>query len=510
MKSNGVEDKKTEVVILAFGNDTRGVKTEDCRIADAIHNRFIDYDFSSCLFDLSYVVNNAEMEKLITTALSETKIIIMVGTKPKRFNDMYSILPESKMDKMIVPVYAGMTLSKLPAEIRKFQAQNYERVGALENLIVSIGTVLGRDDLDYDKRRKKKNIKFLFVIALMLLLLVVVLFNAIKRIQTAVKEAKTLQEKEEIYEDIKKHYEDKEFSLALDRIYAIGDYKDVSQYSKKIKGKYSGYYKSDDDIAELHLAFSGNDCVQIECKYLTENGYASFIETILMDGRVVEFSYVDSQNKNNKGTLELCDKEILLSLSDIVFAFDLNCKSDKPIIDDLSSDKLKLLVQNEVTLDELGKSGYILKYVDSVGYQSREFDCSCYNFKDTNVSGMFGEQYIILSDDGNYIKCDYQNMPSSPMLYAVQAPAKLLCPDLVGQKFAIAQDKEFFYINEYDDSPFGTWWPFVSPWEIASRATGDVSILEDNSLVVMIPRDSILGQGCALAFESYSSQILEL
>ena len=107
-----------------------------------------------------------EYEPYIYSALKSSKVMLVVGTSKENLESVwvknewnrYKKFIETDKDKTLIPVYSKIDVYQLPNEFTKFQAQNMDKIGAMQDLIRGIKKILNSKNFsnrDIDNNAKK-------------------------------------------------------------------------------------------------------------------------------------------------------------------------------------------------------------------------------------------------------------------------------------------------------------------------------------------------------------------
>ncbi len=127
-------------------NET-GERTKDSTIAQDIYNE-LNREGLKVFFSRITLEDKLgqDYEPYIFSALSSSKVMLVVTTSNENANSVwvknewsrYLKFMQDDTRKVIIPVYQGMEVYELPDELSKFQAQRYDKVGAIQDITHSV------------------------------------------------------------------------------------------------------------------------------------------------------------------------------------------------------------------------------------------------------------------------------------------------------------------------------------------------------------------------------------
>lgn len=104
-------------------------------------------------------------EPYIFAALNSAKVMIVVGCKPEHFNAVWVKNEWSRFlaminageKKVLIPAYCDMSPYDLPEEFSYLQAQDMNKIGAIQDLIHGIDKVTGKNEREQKARDRSQN-----------------------------------------------------------------------------------------------------------------------------------------------------------------------------------------------------------------------------------------------------------------------------------------------------------------------------------------------------------------
>lgn len=135
-----------DIFICYKESDERGNRTEDSLLAQELYYELIKKGYK--VFFARKTLENklgAEYEPIIYAALSSSKVMIVLGTRPEHFNSVWVRNEWSRFRKMsrdnhkaLIPAYRGMSPYELPVELSSLQSQDMSKLGFMQDLIDGI------------------------------------------------------------------------------------------------------------------------------------------------------------------------------------------------------------------------------------------------------------------------------------------------------------------------------------------------------------------------------------
>ena len=149
------KEETYDVFICYKETDSDGRRTQDSVIANDIY-----YQLTQEGFKVFYAAITLEdklgsaYEPIIFAALSSSKVMLSIGTKPEYFNAVWvknewsRFLKMIKKDrsKMLIPCYRDMDAYELPEEFAHLQAQDMSKIGFINDIVRGIKKVVSKDE----------------------------------------------------------------------------------------------------------------------------------------------------------------------------------------------------------------------------------------------------------------------------------------------------------------------------------------------------------------------------
>ncbi|MBO5287749.1 MAG: leucine-rich repeat protein [Clostridia bacterium] len=156
------KEEPFDVFICYKESDEHGGRTLDSAIAQQIY-RELERDGIRTFFARVTLEDKVgqKYEPYIYSALQSAKVMIVVGSKKEYINAVwvknewsrYLALSAQSKNKTLVPVYKGMSPTEIP-EFALIQAQDYDQIGALENLIHEVERLVGKKIAQADPNKE--------------------------------------------------------------------------------------------------------------------------------------------------------------------------------------------------------------------------------------------------------------------------------------------------------------------------------------------------------------------
>ena len=238
-------------------DDITGERTEDSVIAQDIYDALVDKGIRVFFARKSLSDKlGKDFEPYIFGALNSAKVMLMVSTSAEHCqavwvrNEWERFISFSKDNdsKWLIPVYSGMSPYEFPDEFTKYQAQNMQTIGAMQDLVDGVKKLLSsaedndnkksysqqdiisliNESKEKEKAEKKEKNKIVGSIALktgLLVLLVIILSVVGVNLYSYLDRTYIGPSKK--YNQAKQCMQDGEYSLALNILEELGNYKDA-------------------------------------------------------------------------------------------------------------------------------------------------------------------------------------------------------------------------------------------------------------------------------------------
>lgn len=154
-----------DVFICYKDTDARGARTPDSVIAQDIYDALTEKGYRVFFARISLEDKlGREYEPYIFAALQSARIMLVVCTRAQHINAVwvknewsrYIALISSGQSKTLIPCYKDMAVSELPEELKRLQAQDMGKLGALQDLLRGVQKLLGANNTNYSSAMDKK------------------------------------------------------------------------------------------------------------------------------------------------------------------------------------------------------------------------------------------------------------------------------------------------------------------------------------------------------------------
>lgn len=441
-----------EVFIAYIENDEPGRRTRDSIIAQDLFHKLTNAGISVFYQRISAEdLTEKDFDVACKTCASQSKILMFVGTNKENFDKLMLDYHDLLSDKSIIPVYADMNADDLPTELNKIQSLNYNNVGSVSDMISRILQILGRNEeivfTEAVHKHKNKKRKMLCILLISVLLIVI-------GISACIVFGTTLVLPEKKYEAAQTLIQNEKYADAISVLFSIIDYKDSSDLMRSVYDRYGGYYQSDDNNIGMHLSISDNSVISVEINEKDmDNSLIKITENAEIAKNIAAISFNDSLNQQGIIMIELTNYGINLNIrrehaeSKSVF-FQLNEKSDEPILEQITAETIKDWLLNGITESDLRAKGYELEFEQPI---ERDEKIAVYKIKNTDIKLAL---YPLHSDETEHlsgVKHLFKNKPDGDRaVMGVGAPAELLTPQKIGTRDLSFIDKNILYVPNGD------------------------------------------------------------
>ena len=448
-----------DVCICYEENDAAGRRTRDSIIAQEVYRKFKENKVATFYERISADgMTGDDLEAGKLAAIHKTKIVIVLGTTVESFTTIEAKYGEYFAGKPVIPFCVDVNPGAIPKTLSKIQAMSYSTIGWDKDLIKGVYNILGREqDVDTGSlysRRKAKIIVVSIIAAVVAIAVTVAAWILLKpddvdrdsdvgissTEETTEITNKPLTQKE-IYDNATELLNQGNFVEALELFAQIPDHPNSANMIEQIYSKYEGYYQN--QTTTIHLNVTNNISANVEMRITSEVGVTTITATAQIVGPDISCTYVD--NHKSAGNLELKLENMGLRVIqqqdgaekvELFFAF--SQKTDQPIV---QIDSNALLTW----LDQLTT----YKQVKSYGY-------SLVNESNDSFGMGLGTRYCRIRDTDIYLAFLVENYDDEVsdedfFLHAIEAPATLIAPFLVGKADAPAWDNNRLYWPQYKD-----------------------------------------------------------
>ena len=157
-----LNEEPYDIFICYKEKDENNNRTKDSVIAQEIYNELIKRNYRVFFARITLESKlGVQYEPYIYSALTTSKVMIVVGSKVEYFNAVWvknewsrfiGMMNESANKKYIIPCYKDIDAYELPNELLSFQAQDINKIGFIQDLTRGIDKIFNKDE-------KKEEIK---------------------------------------------------------------------------------------------------------------------------------------------------------------------------------------------------------------------------------------------------------------------------------------------------------------------------------------------------------------
>lgn len=437
--------ENAEVYICYTENDLAGRHVKDSLIANEIYNKLENAKIKTFYERVSVgnIVGD-ELEMTRYQALYNAKVIIILGTTPDYFNQLFKKNGQYFDGKAVLPVCVDMSPAQLPQELTKYQAANYNNVGAAADLIKTVLKALGREEeialgeVITKAQKKKKRLIISLSIAAAVLILGVSVFFAVNYYLNS---GDRLNEKN--YNAAMTLIEQEKYLDAAQILQTTLDYKDSKNQLKKIYDRYDGYYLNQNEDISLYINVKNSSVLEIEVIKNIDDRKIRFSAEVEFKNNIGNIEFTDNASNEGKATITLFDDAIEVitviteaggeySVGNFTETFYIKDKTDKPQDSEITRLTVMKWLSKKTTASDLEQYGCELVFE---GYLSNEGgwndNTSMYRIANTDIKVLL-VSYDIDKNVTSYESAD-ENHIDDAILYGVMAPAELMLPDNLGQ-----------------------------------------------------------------------------
>jgi len=146
-----------DVFICYKESDDSGQRTVDSVLAQDIYYQLVNEGFRVFFARITLEDKlGTAYEPYIFSALSTSKVMVVVGTKPEYFNAVwvknewsrYLEMIRNGEDKIIIPAYKDMNPYDIPEELSHLQAQDMGKIGFVQDLLRGISKVCTKNKVE--------------------------------------------------------------------------------------------------------------------------------------------------------------------------------------------------------------------------------------------------------------------------------------------------------------------------------------------------------------------------
>lgn len=450
--------ENTEVYICYTESDAQGRRTKDSIIAEELYQKLESKKIHTFYERRSApALIGDDLQAANYQAVYHAKIILIVGTSAVHFERLVSKHNKDFGDKTVIPVYTDIHPEDLPPKLNRVQALNLSSIGADADLLNGILRLLGREkeiDLESLHQRTVKRKKIAAIILSLILVVGVAVAAVILLFRESTwdePESEPVLTPQEIYDNAQALMESGDYLGAADLFASISDFRNSTNLLNEIYNRYDGYYVSEDASCSLYLNIIDSQSAEFIFEKSLDSKVVRVEETATIVDNTISAKYIDSLSNEGDISLALLNDKVEvdvttnikagnLYLGDIHVVFSLTQKTDRPMTKKVTKETILSWMTNLTYVEDLKTAGYELEYID----HSDQYDFS------------FGTQYKIANTDvtiitSNWDLSQYTNQQDSPKLkdnaiFAVIAPAALVCPEKIGQTGPVFLENDIAYV----------------------------------------------------------------
>ena len=145
------KEEPYDIFICYKETDENKERTHDSVIAEDIYDKLTEEGYKVFFSKITLEDKlGTEYEPYIYSALKTSKVMLVVGTSEENFNAVWvknewsrylEFMKEDK-NKVMIPVYSKIDAYKLPESFANLQAQNMDKIGAMQDLIKGIKKII--------------------------------------------------------------------------------------------------------------------------------------------------------------------------------------------------------------------------------------------------------------------------------------------------------------------------------------------------------------------------------
>lgn len=313
------KEEPYDIFISYKETDFNGNRTQDSVIAQNIYDELVKNGYRVFFSRISLESKlGQEYESYIFSALNSSKVMLVIGTSTENINAVWvknewkRYLEVIKKDgsKVLIPCFKGMDAYDLPKEFAHLQAQDLNKVGAIQDLVRGISKVIpkGSEQSVSDvissalkQENKKRRIRNSIVFGLAGIAAAVAVFFGVKGLITLIKNNKS-----ETNNYIYQSQENKSNKLKITDVKVNTDKNDKKTNNKTIE------YGT--DYVYVHFRIESQEKDTINLKWVFRGGgYSDLVlyDEFPVNKEVSVWEYMDDGIALNKGnyTVEFYNAE---------------------------------------------------------------------------------------------------------------------------------------------------------------------------------------------------------
>jgi len=450
--------KNTDVFICCTQISPQGNPTMDSMMAQDLYSRLENQNIDVFYPKMSLQeYPESDQKAAFDLAMDNARIIIITGASKANFENIVSAFGERLKNKAVLPVYSSMAESDIVKIPEMFPAINYDKPGSLDNICKDTTDILNllesRELAPSEELRKRKKKQITIIIsALAAVVIALGIIAYMLFIAPRISDAKNYKKAQHLADEQK-------YIQAIDMYYDLGNYKDSVDLLGRLYSRYDGFYYDENKMIDLELKIV-NRVAKIKINEYYGNKVISAKTSGDVKNNIISFEYKDSSAVTGKGTIELFDDCLKLTIisdgsnkyciSSGTVEFPLEKTSESPStleVDEITVKHVIKWLDDGITKSELEEMGYNLEPADTI-HHSDNTKSVRYKVSETDIIAEF------VINSGN-------NADNAP-LFSVISPAGFLIPDSVGEVCLPFEKNDIVYWPGE-----GVYWGNDSHWDEA-------------------------------------------
>ncbi len=162
------KEEPYDIFICYKETDSNGERTKDSVLAQNIYQTLINEGYKVFFSRITLEDKlGTEYEPYIFSALNSAKVMLVVGTSAENLESVwvknewsrYLSFMKDDPSKSLVPIYSQMDAYELPEAFSMLQAQNMDKVGAMQDLVHGVGKLMSSNNIPKKQALDKKTTK---------------------------------------------------------------------------------------------------------------------------------------------------------------------------------------------------------------------------------------------------------------------------------------------------------------------------------------------------------------
>lgn len=481
-----------DVYLCYVENDNIGRRSKDSIIAQEIYSILNENKIETFYprnANDDFVGN--QYNTICHYALSNAKIIIIMGTNKSNFELLCDEYKDFIKSKIVIPVFSDMEVSEVPKDISTIQEINYNKIGTKIDLVRSVLNVLGREkEIELAELSKKSKSKKRIITIILILIFIITIFAGVAYVVFGT----TLVLPSKQYEYAMMCMENDKNMEAIKYFNKLLDYKDSKNQIQNIYNSYTGYYYDENSNISVHLTIYDGNNANLQLEKVADNGEKIKIsETAQVVFDCITYNFQDSEENNGTVNIVLNDNGFTLLLKnenkgkvyipDYENIFLTKDKSDAPFSKNITKEYLLDIINNNTTLQDLKRDGFEVSFISPI---LEGTDNCIYKIDDTDIllevhsydASVYGNR------SGTLDLSDVKKL-TEPIIFAVNAPAALIIPGEIGEFNKPFINDDVIYVPDADfDLGFGVYYGIDFKNDNMIKSNTPVSIISKSKLTV--------------------------